>query len=71
MAQDAALLATQHWSAMIYEHATRDRDEATARALGGLLHQVRSDCIDQAGGDLRAVGVWPICGPPALIRVRT
>ena len=71
MAQDAALLAAQHWSAMIYEHATRDRDEATARALGGLLHQVRSDCIDQAGGDLRAVGVWPICGPPALIRVRT
>ncbi len=27
------------------------RDEAIAKALGGLLHQVRSGCIDQAGGD--------------------
>ena len=36
---------------MIYQHATRDRDEAIAKALGGLLDQVRSDRIDQAGGD--------------------
>ena len=36
---------------MIYQHATRDRDEAIALALGGLLHQVRSGYIDQAGGD--------------------
>jgi hypothetical protein len=38
-------------AAMIYQHATRDRDEAIAKALGGLLDQVRSDRIDQAGGD--------------------
>ena len=38
-------------AAMIYQHATRDRDEAIAKALGGLLHQVRSDRSSQAGGD--------------------
>jgi len=36
-------------AAMIYQHATRDRDEAIANALGGLMHQVRSDRADQAG----------------------
>ena len=30
-------------AAMIYQHATRDRDEAIAKALGGLMHQVRCD----------------------------
>ena len=30
-------------AAMIYQHATRDRDEAIAKALGGLMHQVRSE----------------------------
>jgi len=36
-------------AAMIYQHATRDRDEAIAKALGGLLQQVRSEPADQAG----------------------
>jgi integrase len=36
-------------AAMIYQHATRDRDEAIAKALGGLIHQVRSYDADQAG----------------------
>ncbi len=34
---------------MIYQHATRDRDEAIAKALGGLMHQVRTYSADQAG----------------------
>jgi hypothetical protein len=34
---------------MIYQHATRDRDEVIAKALGGLMDQVRSDRADQAG----------------------
>jgi SAM-dependent methyltransferase len=36
-------------AAMIYQHATRDRDEAIAKALGGLMHQVRSEPVNQAG----------------------
>jgi integrase len=36
-------------AAMIYQHATRDRDEAIAKALGGLMHQARSEPADQAG----------------------
>jgi integrase len=36
-------------AAMIYQHATRDRDEAIAKALGGLMHHVRSEPADQAG----------------------
>lgn len=36
-------------AAMIYQHATRDRDEAIARALGGLMNQVQSDHAKQAG----------------------
>lgn len=36
-------------AAMIYQHATRDRDEAIAKALGGLMRQVRSYDADQAG----------------------
>jgi integrase len=34
-------------AAMIYQHATRDRDEAAEKALGGLMHQVRSYGADQ------------------------
>jgi hypothetical protein len=30
-------------AAMIYQHATRDRDQAIARALGGLVREVRQD----------------------------
>jgi len=37
---------------MIYQHATKDRDEAIAKALGGLMHQVRSEPADQAGEGL-------------------
>jgi hypothetical protein len=33
---------------MIYQHATRDGDEAIAKALGGLMQQVRSEPADQA-----------------------
>jgi hypothetical protein len=36
-------------AAMIYQHATRDRDEAIAKALGSLMHQARSVPADQAG----------------------
>jgi integrase len=48
----ARLGHTSTRAAMIYQHAARDRDEAIAKALGGLLHQVQSDRIDQADGDL-------------------
>jgi hypothetical protein len=34
-------------AAMICQHATRDRDEAIAKALGGLMYQVRSEPADQ------------------------
>jgi integrase len=30
-------------AAMIYQHATRDRDQAIGRALGGLVREVRQD----------------------------
>jgi integrase len=36
-------------AAMIYQHATRDRDEAIAKALGGLMHQVRSERAGHSG----------------------
>jgi hypothetical protein len=35
-------------AALIYQHATRERDEAIAQALGGLIQQVKSGVIDQA-----------------------
>ena len=41
-------------AAMIYQHATRDRDQAIARALGGLVQQVRattSNRPEEASGD--------------------
>jgi integrase len=41
-------------AAMIYQHATRDRDQAIARALGGLVQQVRATTADppeEASGD--------------------
>jgi hypothetical protein len=31
---------------MIYQHATRERDEAIAKAFGGLIYQVRSEPAD-------------------------
>ena len=36
-------------AAMIYQHATRDRDQAIAKALGGLVQQVRRN--SSAGSD--------------------
>jgi len=36
-------------AATIYQHAARDRDEAIAKALDGLMHQVRSELADQVG----------------------
>jgi integrase len=41
-------------AAMIYQHATRDRDQAIARALGGLVQEVRAAAAnrpDEASGD--------------------
>ena len=41
-------------AAMIYQHATRDRDQAIAKALGGLVQQVRMNSSagsDEASGD--------------------
>jgi hypothetical protein len=38
----------------IYQHATRDRDQAIAEALGGLVQQVRAtteDRPEEASGD--------------------
>lgn len=34
-------------AAMIYQHATRDRDQAIAEALGGLVQQVRATTEDR------------------------
>ena len=42
-------------AAMIYQHATRDRDQAIAKALGGLVQQVRATAAnrpEEAGGDV-------------------
>ena len=33
-------------AALIYQHASRDRDQAIARALGGLVQQVRTATSD-------------------------
>jgi hypothetical protein len=41
-------------AAMIYQHATRDRDQAIAKALGGLVQQVRTGTAtrpQEASGD--------------------
>jgi integrase len=39
-------------AAMIYQHATRDRDEAIAKALGGFMQQVRSEPVGDAGSQV-------------------
>jgi integrase len=36
-------------AAMIYQHATRDRDRAIAQALGGLVREVRQASVEPAG----------------------
>ena len=36
-------------AALIYQHASRDRDQAIARALGGLVQQVRTTRGDDLG----------------------
>lgn len=41
-------------AAMIYQHATKDRDLAIAKALGGLAQQVRMNSMsgpDEVSGD--------------------
>jgi len=41
-------------AAIIYQHDTRDRDQAIAKALGGLVQQVRMNSSagsDEASGD--------------------
>jgi hypothetical protein len=47
-------------AALIYQHATRDRDQAIAKALGGLVEQVRTS------GDACFGSLWPVCGPSRL-----
>jgi hypothetical protein len=40
---------------MIYQHATRDRDQAIAKALGGLVQQLRATTAnppDEASGEV-------------------
>ena len=50
-------------AALIYQHATRDRDHAIAKALGGLVQQVRLTGPDQASGDsmtlVTVARLWP------------
>jgi hypothetical protein len=36
-------------AAMIYQHATRDRDRAIAQALGGLVREVLQTSAEAAG----------------------
>jgi integrase len=38
-------------AAMIYQYATRDRDQAIAKALGGLVQEVRSTPAEDASGE--------------------
>jgi integrase len=38
-------------AALIYQHATRDKDQAIAQALGGLVQQVQLTGPDQASAD--------------------
>jgi hypothetical protein len=33
-------------AAMIYQHATRDRDRAIAKALGALVREVRQESLE-------------------------
>jgi hypothetical protein len=37
----------------MYQHASRDRDQAIARALGGLVQQVRTATGDHVNEDRR------------------
>ena len=58
----ARLGHTSTRAAMIYQHATRDRDEAIAKALGGLLHQVQSDASTRPAATSekrRLARMWP------------
>jgi hypothetical protein len=64
---------------MIYQHATRDRDQAIARALGGLAQQVWATTASVRHRPA-AMGsswlLWPVCGPslsgePLLIKETT
>jgi hypothetical protein len=36
-------------AAMIYQHATRDRDRAIAQALGALVREVRQEPVETPG----------------------
>jgi hypothetical protein len=56
-------------AAMIYQHATRDRDQAIAKALGGLVQQLRATTADgpeEVSGDayfpLAVARMWPGSG---------
>ena len=56
-------------AAMMYQHATRDRDRVIALALGNLIRQA-ADKPDQAstggpGGEMTRPSVWHVCGTSA------
>jgi hypothetical protein len=53
-------------AAMIYQHATRDRDRAIAKALGGMVQQVRSSTTPAER--LKPTDCWPTCGPNLAAR---
>jgi hypothetical protein len=52
-------------AAMIYQHATRDRDRAIAKALGGLVQQVRATAANRP-----AVTHSSACCGPCVARLR-
>ena len=56
-------------AAMIYQHATRDRDRAIAQTLGALVREVRQEPTDTLGESRNAARlrrdstrVWHVCG---------
>jgi len=50
-------------AAMIYQHATRDRDKAIAQALGGLAWQARASQLarpeQEPAGTVNVARMWP------------
>jgi hypothetical protein len=50
-------------AALVYQHASRDRDQAIARALGGLVQQVRTATGDHVNEGLPRCVMRASCGP--------
>ena len=55
-------------AALIYQHATRDRDQAIAKALGDLVEQVRTSSArpETVHRDVFR-SLWPVCGPKSAL----